>query len=187
MVTVHGSRPRDSRSLRDLLAGGDRRSIARSNAALRLLRADRRRVAELAKLVADRDWLIVMRAADLLEKLAHEHPEWIQRYRRLFIGPLASHDSWEIRLQVARALPLLRWTADERPRVLRILRRYVDDPQLFVRAWALDSLARFAEDDPDLMSAVRRLLKTFRRSDRPALRSRAARIGARLALTRVRS
>jgi HEAT repeat protein len=170
----------DSRSLRELLTGGDRRSIARSNAALELLRADRSRVAELAKLVADRDWLVVMRATDLMEKLAHERPAWVQRYRRLFIGRLADHDSWEIRLQIARALPLLRWTPDERRQVLRILRRYVNDPQLFVKAWSLDSLSRFAASDPGLKPVVRRLLRTFKQSDSPALRSRAAQIETRL-------
>jgi hypothetical protein len=170
----------DSRSLRELLTGGDRRSIARSNIALAALRVDRSRVAELVRLVADRDWLVVMRATDLLEKLAHEHPAWIQRYRQIFIGPLSEHESWEIRLQIARALPLLRWTAAERPKVLRILRRYLDDPQLFVKAWALDSLARFATTDPELKSVVRRRLRTFKRSDRASLRSRAAQIEMRL-------
>jgi hypothetical protein len=163
-----------------LLTGGDRRSIARSNHALGLLLTDRSRVAELVKLVGDRDWLVVMRATDLLDKLAHGRPAWIQRYRRLFIGPLADHESWEIRLQIARTLPLLRWAPKERPQVLRILRRYVNDPQLFVKAWSLDSLARFAENDPGLMLAVRRLLRNFKQSDRPALRSRATRIQARL-------
>ena len=44
---------------------------------------------------------------DLLEKLAHEHADWVQPHKRLFIGPLADSDQWEIRLQVVRALPLL--------------------------------------------------------------------------------
>jgi hypothetical protein len=44
----------------------------------------------------------------------------------------------------------------------------------------LDKLARFAENDPGLMLVVRRLLRNFKQSDRPALRSRAARIHARL-------
>lgn len=167
-------------SLRELLTGGDRRSIARSNVALGLLRADRSRVAELVKPMDDPDWLVVMRATDLLEKLAHEHPAWVQRYRRVFIGPLADHDSWEIRLRIARALPLLRWTPDERLKVLSILRRYVTDSQIFVKAWALDSLACFAERDPGLKSLVRRLLRTFTQSDSPALRSRAAHIEVRL-------
>ena len=167
-------------SLRELLTGGDRRSIARSNAALGWVRADRARVGELVKLVADPDWLVVMRATDLLEKMAHEHPAWVQRYRRLFIGPLSDHDSWEIRLQIARALPLLRWTPNERLKALSILRLYVNDPKIFVRAWSLDSLARFAETDPGLNSVARRLLRTFKLSNSPALRSRAANIEVRL-------
>jgi len=44
----------------------------------------------------------------------------------------------------------------------------------------LDKLARFAENDPGLMLVIRRLLRNFKQSDRPALRSRAARIHARL-------
>lgn len=92
-------------SLRQLLVGGDCRSIARSNEALALLRADPARIADLISLVDDSDWLVVMRAVDLTEKLAHEHPEWIQPHRKLLIGPLADHPSWEIRLQIARAAP----------------------------------------------------------------------------------
>jgi hypothetical protein len=93
---------------------------------------------------------------------------------------LAESDKWEIRLQIARALPLLRWTARERPRVIEILRRNVDHPQTFVRAWALDSLATFAEDDPVLLRTVKRLLVEFERSDSKALQARARHIRGRL-------
>ncbi len=40
---------------------------------------------------------------DLLEKVAHEHPEWVAPYKKVFIGPLAESDKWEIRLQIVRA------------------------------------------------------------------------------------
>jgi hypothetical protein len=121
-----------------------------------------------------------MRAMDLLEKLAHEHPAWIQPYRDIFIGPLAEHDSWEIRLQIARALPLLKWTKTERRHVIAILKAYVNDTQTFVRAWALDSLAHFSQDDPLLEKTVRRYLALFEQSTSAALRSRAKTIRAQL-------
>jgi hypothetical protein len=79
------------------------------------------RVGELGRLVHDADWLVAMRAVDLMEKLADEHPEWVQPHSGLFIGPLTEHLSWEIRLQIARALPLLRWTPTERERVVTLL------------------------------------------------------------------
>jgi hypothetical protein len=166
--------------LKPLLSGGDRRSIARSNRAGEHVNEDPAKIEELAALTADTDWLVSMRALDLLEKLAHESPERVQRHKKLFIGPLAESDKWEIRLQIVRALPLLRWTARERPRVIEILRSNVDYQQTFVRAWALDSLATFAKDDPVLLRTVRRLLVEFERSDSKALQARARQIRSRL-------
>ena len=166
--------------LKPLLSGGDRRSIAQSNIVRELVRSAPARVAELAALSSDENWLVSMRALDLMEKVAHERPDSIQPYKEIFLGPLADSDKWEIRLQIVRALPLLTWTATERARAIEILRRNVDYPQTFVRAWALDSLATFAEGDPRLMSIVRRVLTEFEASDSKALQARARNIRERL-------
>lgn len=166
--------------LRRLLAGGDRRSIAKSERARTLVRRAPARVAELAALAHDSDWLVAMRAVDLLEKLAREHPAWVQPHKRVFLGPLADAEQWEIRLQVVRVLPLLRWTPRERKRVVEILERDVNHPQKFVRAWALDGLASYAGRDDTLRDAVRRHLAAFERSGSKALATRARLIRARL-------
>ncbi len=121
-----------------------------------------------------------MRALDLIEKLAHEHPDWIAPHKRVFIGPLADSDKWEIRLQIVRALPLFEWTATERRRVVSILKRDVEYDQTFVKAWALDSLATFALANPKLRPIVRRHLRSFERSGSKALVARARHIRARL-------
>jgi hypothetical protein len=163
-----------------MLSGGDRRSIARSHRALALLRTRAARVSDIAVLAEDDDWLVSMRAMDLLEKLAHEHPERVEPYKRLFIGALADTDKWEIQLQIVRALPLFRWTRAERRRVVDILLRDVAHPQTFVRAWALDSLATFAQQDRTLMPTVRRRLRAFERSGSKALATRARRVRERL-------
>jgi hypothetical protein len=136
---------------------------------------------ELASLVGDADWLVSLRALDLLEKLAREHVSWVEPHKRLFIGPLADSDRWEVRLQVVRALPLFAWSLAERERVVAILRRDVEHPQQFVKAWALDGLARLAEEDATLMPLVRAHLRAFERSGRKALAARARVIRARLA------
>jgi hypothetical protein len=178
-------------------------------------------VAELAALTFDEDWLVSMRALDLLEKIAHQAPELVQPHKKLFLGPMAESEKWEVRLQIVRALPLLRWTAAERKRAVEILRRNVaslppkggshkallsksgshkvalpkggshkvalpkggshkNPMQIFVRAWALDSLATFAEGDAVLMRFVKRRLSEFERSDSKALQARAREIRARL-------
>jgi len=167
-------------SLRRLLSGGDRRSIAHSRRARALVEAYPSYVGELANLAEDGDRLVSMRAMDLLEKLAHAHAAWVQPHKRLFIGPLADSDSWEIRLQVVRALPLLSWTARERNRVVRILCRDIEHPQKFVRAWALDSLATFALEDRTLMPIVARAIDHFECSGSKALQTRARHVRERI-------
>ena len=163
-----------------LLTGGDRRSIARSDRARRLVRANPARVSELVTLTKDHDWLVAMRAVDLLEKLAHEHVEWVEPYKRVFIGDLADSDTWEVHLQIVRTLPLFTWKRSERRRVVDILVRDVEHRRMFVKAWALDSLATFAAQDTTLMPLVRRWLARFEQSGSAALATRARHIRRRL-------
>jgi hypothetical protein len=165
---------------RALLVGGDRRSIAQSNRALARVRERPVLVAEVARLTQDRDGLVAMRALDLLEKLAHEHPAWVTPHKAILLGGLADSDRWELRLQIVRALPLFEWSKSERKRAVEILLRDVQHQQKFVRAWALDSLAAFALRDADLMPIVRRLLSRFASSGSKALMVRARRIEERL-------
>ena len=167
--------------IRLMLTGGDRRSIADSNRVRAVVERDPSLVAELARLTADPDWLVVLRALDLLEKLARAHPDWVDRYRKVFIGPLADSDKWEIRLQVVRALPVFRWRPGQLDRVVGILRAGVAFPQAFVRAWALDGLATLSQRNAALRPMVLRSLRSFERSTSRALQARARNIRARLA------
>jgi len=176
------SKGRASRAgaIRRLLSGGDRRSIADSNRVRLLIEAKPSLVGELAALTTDEDWLVTQRALDLLEKLAHEHADWIAPHKKIFIGPLAASDKWEIRLQIVRALPLFHWSPAQARRVEAILLENVAFPQTFVRAWALDSLATLAERKVTLMPVVRRHLRNFERSESKALQARARQVRARL-------
>jgi len=166
--------------LRLLLTGGDRRDIAQSNSARILVEREPALVQELAALTEDSDWLVAQRALDLMEKLAREHPDWIEPHKTVFIGPLANSDKWEIRLQIVRALPLFRWTGAQSKRVEAILVENVEFPQTFVRAWALDSLATLSARRPRLRPTVERHLRSFERGSSKALRARARNIRARL-------
>ena len=164
-----------------LLTGGDRRSIADSARVRALIERRPTRLKELAALTTHDDWLVTQRALDLLEKFAHEHTEWVEPYKKVFIGPLSASDKWEIRLQIVRALPLFRWTAPQRRRVEAILLDNIAFPQTFVRAWALDSLTRVAEHNAKLMPIVLRTIEAFEQSPKKALQARARAIRARLA------
>lgn len=172
---------RSALSLRAFLVGGDRRSIARSGHVLALVRAEPARAAEVAALTRDRDWLVCLRALDLLEKLARECPEWIEPHKSLFLSDLADSDKWEVRLQIVRALPLFQWRTTQRRRAVAILRRDLEHPQKFVKAWALDGLAAMSLEDSKLRSIVLRYVRTFEQSGSKALLARARHVRDRLA------
>jgi len=167
-------------AIRPLLTGGDRRGIARSGEVRALVERDPSRVDELVALTNDADRLVVQRALDLLEKLAHTHADWIAPHKRVFIGPLARSAMWEIRLQIVRALPLFRWSAAERRHVKKILTENLEYPQTFVRAWALDGLSRVAGRDASARRTVLKQVRAFERSDSKALQARARHVRARL-------
>jgi hypothetical protein len=137
-------------------------------------------VGALAALTADADWLIALRALDLLEKLAHDRPEWISPVKHVFLGPLTRSDKWEVRLQIVRALPLFRWTAAQSRQVEQILIENVTFPQTFVKAWALDGLSQLVDRRPSLRPLVERHLRAFERGPSKALQARARHIRARL-------
>ena len=166
--------------IRRLLTGGDRRSIADSKQVRRIVENEPSLVGELAVLTKDENWLVVQRALDLLEKLAHDHRDWIEPYKQVFIGPLADSDKWEIRLQIVRALPLFSWTPAQLRRVEEVLCENVSFPQTFVRAWALDGLSILAERRRRLRPVVMRHLESFERSSSKALQARARHIRKRL-------
>jgi hypothetical protein len=165
---------------RDLLSGGDRRGIADSARVRTLIERRPTLVKDLAALTTDEDWLVVQRALDLLEKVAHEHVAWVEPFKKVFIGPLAESDKWEIRLQIVRAVPLFRWTATQMKRVEAILIANVAFPQTFVRAWALDSLATLSVRRPRLAPLVMRELAAFEQASSKALQARARAIRERL-------
>ena len=168
--------------LRRLLTGGDRRSIAQSARVRALVEKNPDLVEELAGLTEDGDWLVSQRSFDLLEKIAQDHADWIESHKRIFLGPGAASDKWEVRLQIVRALPLFKWSAKDLVRVKAILLENIVYPQTFVKAWALDSLATFALKDGQLMPIVQHHLEGFDRSDSKALQARARKIRERLQL-----
>jgi hypothetical protein len=73
-------------TLRQLLTGGHRRSIAQSNQARALVAQNPDLIADIARLLDDEDWLVSQRALDLLEKFAHDHPDWVEPYKQASVG-----------------------------------------------------------------------------------------------------
>jgi hypothetical protein len=166
--------------LRQMLTGGDRRSLARVDEVVALVLTRRPLVSDLASLTTDEgDWVVSARALDALEKVAHRRPQWVRPYRQVFLQ-LSTSEHWEIRLQVVRAIPLLHWTPRELKQALDVVRANLMSTRPFVRAWALDSLAVLTANSASLSVDLEYQLDQAEQSDSKAVRARARHIRARL-------
>ena len=165
-----------STPLLDQLRAGDRRSIGRSNAVVRQVLKNPRRLPELAAGLWHRDPLIRMRAGDALEKVSRERPEWLSPMRAELLELARVTEEQEARWHLAQILPRLGLKGAQRAAVVRILRGYRQDRSAIVRVFALEALAELAAGDSALRRSVRRQLESALEHGSPAERARARKL-----------
>lgn len=158
--------------LLDRLRGGDRRSIGRVDEVVADVLEDPALFDELFHGMLADDPLIRMRAADAVEKVTVQHPEYLASYREALLHEVAPIDQQEVRWHVAQMLPRLVWSDEERATCIDLLLRYLEDKSKIVRTFAMQALADFAEGDPALRPQVIALLEQLVQDGSPAMQTR---------------
>jgi HEAT repeat protein len=169
------------RRLLEMLTGGDRRSIGRANQVAALVLGDSSLLGSLVEGLENDDALVRMRAADALEKVTIEHPEWLTPYKQRLLRIAAAATQQEVRWHMAQLLPRLALTPIQRRGAVRLLMQYRSDASSIVRTFALQALVELSPGDEQLRRKVVALLRSALRSGTPALRSRARRLLRRIA------
>ena len=167
--------------IRDLLHGGDRRSIGRVPQVLDRMKASPHLFDQLVAALSDTDPIVCMRAADALEKASLRDASALQKHKRALLRLARSTAQQELRWHLAQMLPRLHLQPAEWHAAARTLQRYQTDPSSIVRTFALQGLVDLAQDHPALRPLALRVLNQAARSGTPAMRSRAARLLRELA------
>lgn len=158
------------------LAGGDRRSIGKSNEVVAEVLANLKLFDAVFSGLQSDNQVLRARVADAIEKITRRRPELLLPYRTKLLGPLARLDQMEVRWHVAQLLPRVRWNKSERQRVLRILMDYLNDPSRIVKTFAMQALADLARQAPDLRPRVLVHLRKLTRTGTPAMKARGRRL-----------
>ena len=156
----------------DKLKSGDRRSIGKVDQVIADVLDDPGLFDAVFRGMLDDDPIIRMRAADAVEKITADHPEYLYPYKRELVEQVARIDQQEVRWHVAQMLPRLEWSEGEREVVTEILLGYLDDKSKIVKTFVMQALADFAERDADLRPQVIRLLEELVETGSPAMKSR---------------
>jgi hypothetical protein len=159
-----------------MLAGGDRRSIGRSDEVAELVARHPQRIVELVECLCDSDFCISMRSADAIEKASRQNAALLQAHKAELLGLLAEHKQKEVRWHLAVTVPRLQLTVSERGRVVKLLQIYLGDRSSIVKTFAMQGLADLALQDPALQPIVTELIRSLARTGTPAMRARGRKI-----------
>jgi hypothetical protein len=167
-------------SVLEKLAGGDRRSIGKSEEVVaEVLAAPSLFGALFEGMLAD-DPVIRMRAADAIEKMTVRHPEYLVPYKKRLIREVAHIDQQEVRWHVCQLVPRLKLTRAERRAVVNILTGYLNDSSRIVKTFAMQALADLAAQDQALRAPIVERLEELTRAGSPAMQSRGRKLLAQL-------
>jgi hypothetical protein len=165
--------PRDSL---DLLKGGDRRTIGRSDHAAAIVSRDPSQFPRLIAGLWSEDPLLRMRAADVTEKVTRKSPQLLQPYKKELLGLMAEAKQQELRWHLAAMIPRLSMTPRERNRAASLLNDYLADRSSIVKTFALQGLADLAQTDPGIRSGVIETLREAARLGTPAMKARSRKL-----------
>lgn len=165
-----------SSSLLKKLAGGDRRSVGRSNEVVADVLKQPARFAELIHGLGSEDPLVRMRAADAAEKISLKRPDLLTPFKPQLLRLLDEVGEQELRWHLAQMVPRLRLTQKQRFRAASAFRRYLKDRSSIVRTSALQGLADIAAQDESLVPEIKTLLQYTVTSGTAAMKARSRKL-----------
>jgi hypothetical protein len=171
---------RKMKNLLKKLEGGDRRSIGRVEEVITEVLAN----SQLIKILIDGLFvdspLVRMRAADALEKISSDHPQYLKPFKKKIIRLAAQTEQQEVRWHVAQMITRLHLTPKEKSTMTDILFDYLHDKSNIVITFSLQALADFAAQDKTLRPRVIKVLNNLIQTGSPAVKNRGKKLLARL-------
>lgn len=145
-----------------LTAGGHANSLGRVNEIIEIVLNDRSRLDELYSCLSDDDAWVRMRAADALEKICREHPDWLLPYIDKLQADFATSTQPSIQWHMAQIYEQVDLTDKQKQKAIHWLSNLLSnkDVDWIVAANAMDTLAKFTKEGSFALADLVPLLKT---------------------------
>lgn len=133
---------------KDMLSGGDLRSIGKSNIVVSAIRSQQD-FDRLFECLYYNERLVVMRAADAIEKITIQSPDYLKKYKEAIIKLCRTAENKELQWHLALLIPRLSLDKKELSNVWNILIKWTKDKNnsRIVRVNALQALFELNQMD----------------------------------------
>lgn len=156
-----------------LLLGKDLRSISRSNEVVRSVN-DQESFDELFKLLLHHERLLVMRAADAIEKITVAHPGFLRPHKQQLMSLLKSALHKELKWHIALLVTRLALNEEELKEVWDVLSYWAQNPNesKIVRVNSIQGLFELSVRYPDLKPGFQHTVQMVEHEPIPSLQAR---------------
>jgi hypothetical protein len=164
------------KTLVEELRGGDPRSIGRVAEVIRIVLRFPDRFGELVQGLSADEALVRMRAADAIEKISAQYPEYLEPYRDVFLSEVAFSKQPGVRWHMAQILPRIARERNDVAKIQLILLEYLKDSSSIVRANAMEAFAELAKHGLLPKARVAKRIQKLTNTGTPAMRARGKRL-----------
>jgi len=163
--------------IREVLSGGDLRSVGHVDAVVAYVGNDPDRFSELMTGLTDDRPVVRMRSADAMEKVTRHHPELLRAHQSSLFQQLQIAIQQEVRWHLAQLMPRMTWTEEEAADIAHVLTDWIaTETSAIVIVNALQAIFDLSAVHPRFRDELRALLETQLEEGSPAVKSRAKKL-----------
>jgi len=162
-----------SKTLSEQLRGGDLRSIGNSNLIIKQIN-DQASFNKLIQCLLQTDRIVVMRAADAVEKITSRKPDYLTPHKQLLIALMLKATNKELKWHLAQLITRLPLNKKEISRIWKILSEWTLDKKesKIVRANSLTALHYFTQQDNTMNDKFSAIIRGIEKENIPSLKAR---------------
>ena len=163
--------------IREVLSGGDLRSVGHVDAVVAYIGNDPDRFSELMTGLTDDRPVVRMRSADAMEKVTRRHPKLLRAHRASLFEQLQIVTQQEVRWHLAQLMPRLMWTEDEAADIVHVLTDWFDtETSNIVIVNSLQAIFDLSAMHPRFRDELKVLLESRLETGSPAVKSRSKKL-----------
>ena len=163
--------------IREVLSGGDLRSVGHVDAVVAYVGNDPDRFSELMTGLTDDRPVVRMRSADAMEKVTRRHPKLLRAHQASLFEQLQIATQQEVRWHLAQLMPRMTWTEEEASDIVRVLTDWIAaETSAIVIVNALQAMFDLSAMHPRFRDELKALLETQLAAGSPAVKSRAKKL-----------